>query len=89
MTYTQLRSYLSTVARCGDEGAPTSAFPVGRWLALRDSGAVVQIAADRWALTQLGFTILAHREMPATKPARQPRRTPSVGHAVQHQARSA
>lgn len=82
MTYTQLRKYLSTVARCGDEGAPTSVFAVGRWLELRDGGFVEYHRNDRWTVTRRGLTILSH------KAPRRPYARP--WHRDQHQqARSA
>jgi hypothetical protein len=61
VTYAQLRRHISTVARCGDGGAPTSVFPdddVRR--EMRDAGCVVY-DGDRWTVTRLGLTILSHK----------------------------
>ena len=84
MTYAQLRRALSTVADAGDT-APTSALPVGRWLALKGAGCVVHCGGDRWALTRLGRHILSQDEMPRRKPKHIVRRTPATGHGVHFQ----
>jgi hypothetical protein len=81
MTSAQLRRALSAIARYG-ETAPTSALPTGRVVQLQGAGLVVFVGADRWRLTSLGRRVLGLRSMPAHKP----RRTPSVGHAVQNHA---
>jgi hypothetical protein len=81
MTYAQLRRALSEIARYG-ETAPTSALPIGRFVQLKGAGLVVFAGADRWRLTSLGRRVLGLRSMPTHRP----RRTPSVGHAVQNHA---